>query len=334
MLLTFAISLALQTAPQAPVPQELFARKAPLVGLITSRDEEQVFVLNWGTLTALDIASGEVTWAETRIMLDVPKEGPVSSKDPYPKILPRAMLAVTEENVILGTNTMMPTFQAFELESGAKGTSQGGISAGKRATSMLSHKKGTFVWFGLENLGVSRMTVGDVNAWSRRATDNGGVTCMALDPKEKLIAIGGKDSSVRYAKFKTATLDRKKHHKTGMGQITAISFGSKGKTVLVGNGKGEVRMLNTSKGKQLLTLEGPEAEVRQILVHTKGKWALVGYADGKMRFFELKDGQQILELEHPKAKRGIVGLALLNKDQKLLSAGGNTVLSWDLPKLD
>ncbi len=334
MILSFAVALALQTAPQTPTPEVLFSRKDPLVGLIASRDESQAFVLGWNTLTAIDLENGEETWSESKLLLEAPKEGPVSAKDPFPRELPAALLAVTDEHLILGTSVMIPTFRAFDLSSGVAGQNQGGTSIGKRATCMLSHKKGNFVWFGIENLGVSRLTVGDVNAWSRRATDNGGVTCMALDSKEKLIAIGGIDSSVRYAKFKSATIDKKKHHKTGMGPITAIAFGSKGKTVLVGGKKGEVRVLNTSKGKQLLSLEGPDAQVRKILVGGKGKWALVGYADGKLRFFELKKGKKILELEHPDAKRGIVGLVLLDKDQRLLSAGGNAVLTWDLPDLN
>ncbi|MBL4771020.1 MAG: hypothetical protein JKY61_07745 [Planctomycetes bacterium] len=118
-----------------------------------------------------------------------------------------------------------------------------------------------------------------------------------------------------------------------MGSITAIAFGSKSKTVLVGDKDGVVQVHTTSKGKQRLTLQGPKASVLNILVQPKGKWALVGYADGKLRFFELKKGAQILELTHPDTRWGIVGMALVNKGKTLLTAGGKTILTWDLQKL-
>ena len=333
MLFAFALALSLQAAPKLPTPETLFTDKAPLVGMVPSLKGDQVFAQTWTTVTAIGREDGAEQWKADKIMLDG-KTGPIKmEKDGAPKHLPHPMLAVSGKNLFLGSNVMMPSFQSYDIKTGDPKQSQGTADMNQRATSLVTNKKGDFVWYGIEDKGVSRQAVGDVNNWSRRSTDNGGVTCMALDKKEKIIALGGKDSSVRYVNFQSASVDKKKHHKTGMGSITAITFGGKGKSVLVGNGKGEVQVLNTSKGKKLLTLEGPESAVRWIRAQAKDKWAVVAYANGQIRFFELKKGAKVLEIEHAEAKRGIVGLALLDKDQTLLSAGGKTVLSWNLEGL-
>ncbi|MFT5200117.1 MAG: hypothetical protein ACI87O_002791 [Planctomycetota bacterium] len=329
MFFTLAITLVLQAAPKAPAPTTLFTDKSPLVNMIASLPGDTIFAQTWSSVTAFKRKDGSELWKSGRIVLEI-QEGPVPKKADFAKRLPAPMLAASSKHLFVGTNTMLPSFQSYDLETGEKGTSQGGTDFKKHATCMLTNKNGTYVYFGIENIGVSRMGVGNVDDWSRRGTDNGGVTCFALDKKEKVIAMGGSDGSVRYINFTSASLDKKKHHKTGMGPISAIRFAKKGKSVLVGNEKGEVQVLNTSKGKQLLTLEGPNSAVRWIRVQAKNKWAVVGYANGKLRFFELKKGTQLLELEHPEAKLGIVGLALGDKDQTLLSAGGKTVLSWDL----
>ncbi len=329
MLLSFVMAVALQAAPQAPTPETLFTHKNPLVDMITSVDETQVFARTWGTLTAIKLKSGEEIWAHDKVVLEIPKE-PLPPGQVIPKALPAPLLAITKDHLVVGSNVMMPSFSLYDLETGVKSGGQGGTAMNQSATCILSHKAGTWVWFGLARSGLQRLTIGNVDAWSRRKTDNSGVTCMALDKKEKLIGIGGLDGSISYANFKSASVDKKKHHKTGLGSITAIAFGSKSKTVLAGNKDGVVQVHTTSKGKKRLTLEGPKSPVRRILVEPKGKWALVGYGDGKLLFFELKKGTKVLELTHPDAERGIVGLALLDKGKRLLSAGGLTILSWDL----
>ncbi len=78
MLLSFVVALALQAAPPAPAPEILFSRKEPLVGLITSRDESQAFVLGWSSLTAIGIEDGKETWSESKILLEAPTEAKVS----------------------------------------------------------------------------------------------------------------------------------------------------------------------------------------------------------------------------------------------------------------
>lgn len=333
MLLSFALALALQTAPQVPAPKTVLTDKSPLVDMVVSLDETLLFARTWSTLTAIEIETGKEAWAKDKVLMDIPTD-PIPAGETIPKALPAPLLGVTKDHLIVGNCVMMPSFTPYDLKTGTSGTNQGGTAIRKKATCMLTHKKGTWVWFGINLAGLQRLTIGNVDGWSQRKTANLSVTCMALGGKEKLIALGGLDGSITYVNFKSASVDKKKHHETGLKSITAITFGSKSKTVLVGDGSGTVQVHSVSKGKKLLTLAGPESDVRRIAIHPKGKWALVGYADGTLRFFELKKGTQILELQHPKAERGIVSLAVLDKGKHLLSAGGETVLSWDLTDLD
>ncbi|MBL4770454.1 MAG: hypothetical protein JKY61_04810, partial [Planctomycetes bacterium] len=169
MLLSFALALALQVAPQAPVPETVFTDETPLIDMIASRDGTQVFTRTWGTLTAIDLKSRDVDWTHIKVPIEIPKN-PLPQGDLIPKYLPARLLAVTEDHLMVGSNVMIPSYTPYDLKTGVASTSQTGTAFNKTASCMLTHKKGTWVWFGITLAGLQRLTVGNVNGWSQRKT--------------------------------------------------------------------------------------------------------------------------------------------------------------------
>ncbi len=163
----------------------------------------------------------------------------------------------------------------------------------------------------------------------RRKLDNGGVTCLALDDKDKTLAIGGADGTVRFLNPKTSKVDEKNVLEGHTDAITAMAWSKSDLAVATANG--ELWIWAASKGKRELELEAQDAVVHSLVFGGKGKWLAAGNAQGEVRFFDTKSGARKATLTG-EAGKSVRGLVIVDKG-KSLAAATDAIDLWDLVAL-
>lgn len=217
----------------------------------------------------------------------------------------------------------------FDSEDGTKRSSVGGPVSQSTMTGCATDTRGRWIWFGGDN-GLARLTPGDVQGWSRRKVENGGVTVLATDEEGDLLAVGGRDGSVRFVNVKSANVDDKKVLTGTGGPVTALAVGSK--ALVAAAEDGSVRVWTISSGKEKLVLAGSGSPARALALDEKAGWVLSGDAQGTLVLWSLAKG---VELGRWPVEGGaaIRDLELATKERRLYVAAGPRVLELDLTSL-
>lgn len=299
------IGAAQEASSGAFAPRTAIECQVPLKHMAVDAKGETVFTLGpAGELCAWELESGEQIWSHTDPML-------------------HRIECADEKLVVVGTIPLVFTFGA---EDGKELTRLGGPPPYTETAGFASDSRARWAWIGQER-GLIRVTPSDVNGWSRRALDVGGVTTLALSADDDLLAIGGKDGTVHFANCKSANVDDKKVLRGHTGAVSALAFA--GKALVSAGADGTVRVWNlaSSKQKQFLREKGPplsilSGEPSGVAAGADGTGELVVWDAGKGA-----------ELARWKSDAGapIVALELAGKGRALMVAAGARVLVFDLP---
>lgn len=302
--------------------REVHRAPNPLYGMVVGPKEETLYLHSFGELRAVSVASGEVEWTG-KLKPRMGRQDPTEAK-------PTA-LALTQEWVLVGYSDMIPMAECFAIEGGAAQKDWVGAAGHKsEVTAVVADRKGKWIWLGLDRGVMSRITPTDLEAWSNRVMDNGGVTCAVIDPKDKKVAVGGQDGSVRLLDHSGASVDKKKFYEGDGSPIVALVWGPKGRNLYVATQKGALVRLSVSNMKPKWQVTTPDGGPQQLAVHPKGEWVAVGDDLGRVHLFDEKKGKVLATWKHPEAQAGVRGLAVVGKGKQILSAGGTTVQLWTI----
>lgn len=171
-------------------------------------------------------------------------------------------------------------------------------------------------------------------AWSVRTMENGGVTSAARDPNERLVAVGGRDGSIRFLNPVSARRDEKKVLEGHAAPVTALAYDDRASALASGDEEGVVHLWRVRGGRSLWTAEGRGSAVTALAVHRKGEWLAAGFADGSIVLHGTKDGAALATLQEADAGKSVSSLVVLDKGSTLAAAAGETSVSlWDLSEL-
>ena len=241
-----------------------------------------------------------------------------------------AGFGVGEERVY--TTPGLAMLSSISVEGEASSTGVGGpISRDPaKATCLSVDEKERWIWIGDDRGTMTRLNPEDVNGWSRRAMKNDGVTCAAEDASAKLLAVGGKDGTVRFVNPKSASVDDKLVFDEHRGQIVALAWDAK-KGLAVASSEGELWIWSVSGKKVSTRLPDQESTVRSLCFGGKGKWLAAGDAQGLVRIYARKDGRLLATLD-VEGEAPIHSLCLSDKGKTLVAAGDRVTL-WDVSGL-
>jgi WD40 repeat protein len=265
---------------------------------------ESLFTLGAeGELMAWGLASGKQIWSHTDPAL-------------------HRLESTDKKLVVVGT---IPLLWTFDSEDGKQMSAIGGPPPYTETAGFASDSRGRWAWIGQER-GLIRVTPGDVNGWSRRGLDIGGVTTLALSSDDDLLAVGGKDGTVRFANCKSANVDDKRVLRGHTGAVSALAFA--GKTLVSGGEDGTVRVWNlaSSKQKHFLREKGP---VVSILAGEQSVVVAAAGASGELVVWDAGKGAELARWKN-EAGAAIVALDLADKGRTLAVAAGARVLVFDL----
>ncbi len=307
------------TQERAPARVIHQADKA-IYGMVCDAKGETAYLQMLGELRAVSIESGEALWSARlaqRVGLQDPDQAQNSS------------MAVTKEWVLVGFSDVLPMAECIAIDKGEKVRDFVAATGNKtEVTTVVADPKGKWVWLGLARGVMSRVTPKDIQAWSNRVMNNEGVSCAVIDPKGKKIAVGGEDGSVRFLDHSGASVDKKKVFEGREGAVSALAWGSKGKSLFVGTHKGTLARIAASNVKVKWQVQASEGRIHALAVHPKGDWVAVGDKQGRVRLFDGKTGERVASWTHPEARAGIRGLAVLDKGTQILSAAGASLQVW------
>jgi WD40 repeat protein len=225
-----------------------------------------------------------------------------------------------------------PGLEILETKAG-KSLGNMGFPAPTAATCIACDPDGRWAWLGFEDGTVVRLDPKNVNTWNKRSMENGGVICFAQDDKAKLMAIGGRDGTIRFLNPTSASKDEKKLFEGHVKPVSALRFDGKGSSLASGDEAGSVRVWSVASGKCTAEWKAHEGAVRWIALHPKNPWIATGGADGAIELWKLDGGSRIMTIRAAGADP-VVGLGFLDKGAALASAGGGNELEiWDLSSL-
>ena len=263
-----------------------------------------------GEVRAWDMKKNEFLWSVSEGLASVG----ISAGDETVGTAPPVMVTVTQ----------------FDAQSGERLAAIGGPSQ-DTASCVFMTPDDQWAWVGTIQGTLWRLTPSDVDAWSRRAMKNNGITCLEGDSKGKLLAVGGEDGTIRFVNPKSATRDEKKIFEGHEEHITALSFDAGGKMLASASEDGVIRLWTASSGKEKLVIEAGSA-IRSVELHPKAKWVAGGDENGKVRIWSAKKGELLLTLD-TESGTPVWKLIALDKGKQLAATDGKAVRIWTLPKL-
>ncbi|MEM8711888.1 MAG: hypothetical protein AAGG01_13125 [Planctomycetota bacterium] len=229
----------------------------------------------------------------------------------------------------------VPSFDSIQLDSGAMGSGMGSSLGGRDMNDMNATKavlvdpKDRWIWIGAER-GVARLMAKGVSGWSQRGVPNGGTVALAVDPKAKELALGGKDGTIRFVGNTSCDVDEKSVFEGHGASVVDVAWHPKGKLVASIAGAGEVIFHRRRGGKVDFKLEHEKASFTRLAFHPKGKWLAVGTKKGGVLVYDLKAKKLIAEGKLPKAVGGVHSLAVLDKGRVLVAAGKQSIVRIDV----
>ena len=301
-----------QDAPAPPPSREIGEHEGSIRLLAASPDGAILVTVAERELHAWDVGKDRLLWQTT-----VP--------------VPLVALGVGKELVAHHFGFAAVGFH--ELESGRERSGVGGTTAGQESACLAIDPEDRWVWMGTSEGLVTRVVPDDVDGWSNRKLENGGVTCMAMDADGKTLAVGGKDATVRFVGAKSANVDDKKVLEGHGGAVSAVAMDPKGSLVVSASEAGDLRVWKFSSAKQQHLLQESGSPARHVAIDPKGKLAASGHADGTILVWSLGKGELLAKL--PAAHEGAVtGLAFVGKGTTLAASWESPrVTLWDLAEL-
>ena len=316
MLLACSLLLAslapLQDA-EAPPSREIGAHARPIRHLGLSSDGETLVTCSDdGSVHAWDLKEDELLWKQ--------EEG-----------LDRAPTGFSVGESLIAYHPGMAAAFLRELATGDQRSGVGGTTARSQSRCLSIDPMDRWIWIGTDEGVVTRVIPDAVNSWSNRNLENGGVTCMAMDPKGKTLVVGGADGTVRFVGAKSANVDDKKVIE-GEGRVLRVATDPKVGYVVLGSEAGLLQVWKASNTRLRHTLEGHVADISALAVEPKGKRFASGDEGGHVRIWTLSKGESLLALD---LEGVITGLLFLDKGKTLATTtdASNRVTLWDLSEL-
>ena len=221
----------------------------------------------------------------------------------------------------------------LEAETGQAQTGVGGTAVAAKATCVVSDVRDRWVWVGTEEGVLQRLVVGNVQGWSNRSLKNGGILALALEPEGDLLAVAGRDKTIRLANAASASVDDKKVLAGHTAAITAIAVAPKASVLVSGAEDHTVRVWSVASGKCKFQLDAHLATIRGIAIDPKGARCASGDEQGVTKLWNLAKGEELATLKL-EASGPVAALVFLDKGKTLaVAAGGTCVTLWDLSQL-
>ncbi|MBI1918524.1 MAG: WD40 repeat domain-containing protein, partial [Planctomycetes bacterium] len=163
------------------------------------------------------------------------------------------------------------------------------------------------------------------------------VTCVCFNPSGKQLATGDAVGGVRT--WDVADVDKPKEIRSfkGLGAaaragrgVLAVAFGAEGKRLAAAADR-TVKVWDAETGKELLSLEGHEGELRALAFSVDGKLLATGGDDEAARLWDAESGKLLWTLEGHAGP--VTGLAFSPDGRRLATVGGGsdeTVRLWDV----
>ncbi|MBN2578371.1 MAG: WD40 repeat domain-containing protein [Pirellulales bacterium] len=113
--------------------------------------------------------------------------------------------------------------------------------------------------------------------------------------------------------------------------VTALCASPDGKSLLLGDAAGAVRLLDVETGRSVTLGNGHQGPIRRLACSANGCFAASGGSDGDVRLWDLTAGKELHRLKHHRGD--VTGLKFMPADQQLLSAGrGDTAVMWSVDR--
>jgi len=226
--------------------------------------------------------------------------------------------------------------RSYALEDGEEGKDVAGPNAADVATCVAADDRDRWAWIGTETGVLTRVIPREQGGWSTRPVRNGGVTCLAQDPRGKVLAVGGRDGTVRFVNPSSASVDDRKVFEGRAVAIAALAFDGKGTSLVAGDANGGLRLWVGNSGKSRWVVEGRGAAVTSLAFQPRGKWIAVGYANGVLELRDPEAGELRATLS-PEGPDGVVKLIAadeLDKGKTLVVSLGKQLALWDLAQVE
>jgi WD40 repeat protein len=305
-----ALPLALAGQDSTPPSREVGEHTQSITQLVASDDGRFLYTATrQGEVQAFDLKKDELVWS-------VELGHPLLAMD------------LGDEWIVFTFGP--PTVTPLSVETGETKQGVGGPNLNEQTTCIVGDSKDRWAWLGSKEGTLVRLNPDNVNGWSRRSMKNGGVRSLARDGKEKLLAVGGEDGTIRFLNPKSASRDEKKVFEGHEAPVTALAFDAKGSALYSGDEKGVLRVWKVSNGKSLHALEGHGAAIATLASDPKGRWFASGDVDGRIVVWEAKAAEKRIELD---GEGGVAGLVFLGKSGQLAAPTGHRVTIWDLSDL-
>ncbi len=309
------LATAAQASQTPPPARELFRHEKPILQLAATDDGSMLLTSCEGSkVQAWSRKQERVAWS-----IELPKGG-------------RAMhLDAGEESVAYALG--YPGATVHSLKDGKRLSNVGGsASIEEYATCLAFDSKGRWAWVGTQMGVAHRVIPSDVGSWSRRPLKNEGITCCALDARDKWLALGGKDFSIRFINSESASTDDDKIFVGHEQPVSALVFDPKGAKLVSGDESGKLIVWTVTSGKPSPAWSAHTKRVQSLAMHPQGKWVASAGADGSIELWDLGSRERLRTLA-PAGPSAVVSLAVLDKGKSLASAAGTAVTLWDLSQL-
>lgn len=209
-------------------------------------------------------------------------------------------------------------FQANEAELNIHFESMAVSSDGKTVAAGASNVEHLVLW-----------DVATRREWRKIAVGAGGATALAFQPRGTLLAVGGKDGTLRLWDFLKGTV--KLDLKGQPGWIRSMAFSPDGTWLVSGSqatgtfhlpgAPGQVRVWNVASGQPLHTLGSSQMGYAVAVTHDGSLLAAAGNG-GKIQLWQAQTGKPIRTLQAPWDKA--VSLTFTPDGQRLVASGDDT----------
>lgn len=172
-----------------------------------------------------------------------------------------------------------------------------------------------------------RVTPGDVHGWSRRALENGGVTTLALDAGDELLAVGSKNGSIRFVNCESANVDDKKVFERHTGAITALAFVAK--TVVSASETGRCASGRSPRARRSTPCSRRVRSCASSRARRAARSHAAADGAGTLVLWDAAQGRERARWTSPTGTP-IVAMAFADKGYTLLTAAGTQIIAFEL----